>query len=374
MPVLNVESKAWFEDNQAKLRWWAFGLNVQNPGRSSLDHRLKDSDDIRNVLANLLSGLAVALTECLYDAEKEDVQETTCAQDVVDQDPSSASSTSSVSSASESFDDSEQGGNKTFETQFPEQAYYIKMHLRHLMRISILIRKSGDRFRHELADANLRQVESTSADKYKEFRKYLATLILIGQFEYSLLTKIEDAVERKKLASSVKIVIRAWLNNRLTSTQQRLIQANVVRRNRILFSRNRLKERPLQEIIESKYVDQPTVTKLNESVIPRAVFNKPQSVSTLGLVDQPSVVQKATAIGPDFDPGVIGSNNATSMVSKVTQISQTQDYPKCAILEKNLQCPYCSFVLEPEYAKDEKKWRCVVIFQTTIICVLFLTP
>lgn len=363
MPGLSVEGRAWFEDRQARLRWWSFGLKAQALGRASLDYRLAHRDDARAAVADLLTCLYETLTDCLADSRS-----LGSFNDTDDQVLSDASSPISVqSSFSEPPSDDDTNDYRHPGGVSSHHACLIDMCLHRLARLSFAIRKSGDKFRHKRADDDLKRVQTHAPETYAEFKAHLETLILISPYEHSLLTRLSLAASRDDIPQSVYIVIRAWIHNRLGPVQKRLVQANIIRRHRIMCSRNGGRQASTASS-ELKTARRQAATMRPSARPAQAAPAKPAqpvrseigpSFPAARTAEQASAAQTATAIGPDLSPVVLRSVRASSVVSKLTRTGQNQDYPKSSVLEKSPLCPYCGFVLDLGYAKNEKKWQYV---------------
>jgi hypothetical protein len=51
----------WFENRQGEFNLWAASLKAASIGRSSLDYRVRDSPEVRELICDLLDGLSEAL-------------------------------------------------------------------------------------------------------------------------------------------------------------------------------------------------------------------------------------------------------------------------------------------------------------------------
>lgn len=226
---LSSEQTAWFEDCQARLRWWSFGLHVQSTGKSSLDHLLSHRQDVRDAISGLLTALSSTLNTCLVEARSLDRPDNDDAhvQSDLSSSPGSGLPESSLSDAS---DDNEAVTSATSQGVSAHHAYFIEMAMRLLMRFSILIRKSGDKFIHKRADDDLKKIEFQAPDTYTEFQTHLETLILVGPYEHALLTCLSSETARHHIPQIVNIIIQAWLRSRLGPVQKRLVQANIIQR------------------------------------------------------------------------------------------------------------------------------------------------
>jgi hypothetical protein len=61
--ISELDGQDWLDDRQADFNWWAYGINADKIGRSSLDYRVRERPDIKRVFLGLLEGIALALTE-----------------------------------------------------------------------------------------------------------------------------------------------------------------------------------------------------------------------------------------------------------------------------------------------------------------------
>jgi hypothetical protein len=364
VPGLAPETIGWLENNQVRLRWWSFSLNAHHTKRSSLDHKVTHHARLQSAISDLLLTLADSLVECL-DALQNRQHEPPETQDDPLSDatssiPSDTESSSSLSSTSGS-------SNGLSLLPFPEQAVFVEQCLRQLARLSVLIRRSGDRQRHRRADEGLARLERSASGTYQDLKNSLRTIVLLGVYEHSLLTQLERAADVGEVPRSVVVVFRHWAVNpsRLGRVQERLIQANIVRHHRIVYSRQRSHPSNTPAALE-----QPPVQRQLANI--RATATQPPTVNRLGVGQgttmiassdmpirptAPPTAVASTTIGSDLDRVlIVKTTKASSMISKLTRIGQKQDYPKCTILDKSLICPYCCTKLEEDHGKSDKKW------------------
>lgn len=353
----------WFEDCQARFRWWAFSLKASSTGRGSLDRILAHRSDVRDAIHGVLETLASALGSCLVESRQLD------AEDDADETRSDASSPRSVTSAfSESSTSSEPDNDNHVADVVAQHAYFIDMCLRSLSRFSILIRKAKDKLRHKRADDDLVRIQSHEPQTYAEFRTHLETLILCGPYEQSLLSHLDCAAAHQEISQTVRIVIRAWLSSRLGLVQDRLIQSNLIRRHRIMYSRR--DGRPLDFIsTQVKLVPEqsslpsrpgPSLSRPQQETRTTGVVETDVTPSTSTPVAPPAATPTSlteTVLGSELGTVPLRSSKAASVISKLTRTGQNQDYPKTSVLDKSSQCPYCGCYLGPEYTKNEKKWQ-----------------
>lgn len=367
-----AKSTAWLENAQGRFRWWSFGLNVQKPGRSSLDHKLSYHNGVRGTVSNLLLALAASLTEYRTAAQNP----THLLNDSNrDRDQSFSDASSSISSEGDlasdvSDSDSDAGRHRPGRSSLAIHVMYIEQCLDQLDRLSVLIRRAGDRHRHRRADQDLAKVERTQPELYEEFRTYLETIILFGPMECALLAHLDLAASRREIPTGVAVVLRWWLRSRLNPLQQRLVQANVVRRHRILYSRGKgrpstvepTEPRPVHRQIANIRLDAPRQSPPGLDIaaaVPSALVAPPlPPTEHLHSAGRPSQAGTATVLDRDLDARVVSkSARASSVMSKLTRTGQKQDYPNRSVLKTSRQCPYCGFLLEDGYITNDNKWQ-----------------
>jgi hypothetical protein len=362
---LSGDQAGWLEDCLARLRWWSFGLKAQSLGRSSLDRRLSHRVDVRDAIADILTGLAEALGEYIVKSRSFGLEN----EDGSDEGRSDISSPVSVHSAF-SYASSDEGAevNEDSGVSATHYAFFIDMSLKSLLRFSILIRKAGDKLRYKRADDDLGRIQMHAPETYTEFRAHLETLILIGPSEHSLLTRLDSAPVRNDIPQSVNIVLRAWINSRLSPIQNRLVQANIIRRHRIMCSRKDGRHsRSTQPKPAPRPAAAPTGRPSSSSTLPPEAAlrttepNRPEFTPLVvpipRIIEEASSAQTTTVIGSELSTAAMRSGRASSAVSKLTRTGRNQDYPKASILDRSPQCPYCGIVLDLGYAKNEKKWQ-----------------
>ncbi|KAF5636080.1 chitin synthase activator [Fusarium sp. NRRL 52700] len=367
----------WFEDCAADFAWWAHGLKAQKTGRSSLDYRLRERLDVHRVIAGLLDSLALALKGYLQpDKGQESIR------DDVDDEASESDKSTSNSSWSELSDEVRQPDDKdavadTPDTENSDPRFYIETNLKLLAKISVAIRRSGQKLRYLKADAYLR--DHLDDEEYTLLRNHLLFLILVGSYEQKLLTELGRLAINQEIPKAVEIVVRSWIvdPSRATSTQQRLIEANVVRRNRIAYAR-----RFIGKNVIPKKPQEDAATTITPSQRPEALLGPAREASTFGTDTKetfsiPNPVQllpapqeptesltaktlTATELGSQFILPIImplePKKEALSIVTKITQTGTNQDYPACPGKKGSFQCPYCVQVLSEDYAA-KSRWR-----------------
>ncbi|UNI19461.1 hypothetical protein JDV02_005643 [Purpureocillium takamizusanense] len=358
----------WFEDRAADFTWWANGLNAQKTGRSSLDYRLRDRPDIQKVISGLLDSLNLALKEYLRNGPNEDQDSTRGSQYDDTSEPDVSSSDSSWSEIS--GDDKQSRRNDALvvpSTADCNPRFYIETNLKLLAKISMAIKKSGVKLRHLKADEYLET--HSKDDEYTQLRNHLLFLILVGPYEQKLFGELSRWVIAEYIPKTVEIVIRSWIvdPSRATPMQQRLIEANITRRNRIVYATaaaNIVASSHFREAIpqpanepakgtKTLDVDTQKLSPIVDSSRTMPILLKPANSPTVKT-------STATELGSQFAlPITLPFEPKTGQQSVATRMTQTgikQSYPVCPAKKGSFQCPYCVQVLSEDYTAMSR-WR-----------------
>ncbi|KAK6523153.1 hypothetical protein TWF694_006048 [Orbilia ellipsospora] len=345
--------EAWVRSAQGNFNLWCIGIKATSSNRSSLDYRLREKLDVREDICDLIRGLIDSLKICqrlLMSSGNENLSD-----DLRPDSPQSIESWEAMSNESGGISSSSNG--EVSDPILSENISYIKTILSQLARISLAIRKSGNKYRFEKADAALNE------DDYDEFRQHLTAIILRG-FED------EDA---KDLTAEEKMQ-RIFDSGRLTGIQRRLIHLNILRRSRIEFvkrSRNSRSHKrahmqvEFEPMITEISTEEPTVGFSPHPQQPARSGTTSQSLHSTPRKPTPSEVSTtavtATEIGSKLDIKGILKNKAASAVTKMTKIGATQSYPHCPdpLSDGSLRCPYCDDILPLDFAspKRQDSWR-----------------
>ncbi|KAF5963528.1 hypothetical protein FCOIX_13806, partial [Fusarium coicis] len=375
----NLADDDWLEDRAADFAWWAHGLKAQKSSRSSLDYRLRERLDIKIVIAGLLDSLALALREYLQPDIDEEPESS---HDAPDDEACESDKSSTDSSWSDFSDEVKQPKYKDAATDTPDTEdsdpkFYIETNLKLLAKISVAIRRSGAKLRYLKADAYLK--DHFDDDEYTQLREHLLLLILVGPYEQRLLGELRRLALNKEIPTAVEIVIRSWMvdPSRAKPNQQRLIEANITRRNRIAYSK-----RFIGKNAPPKKGHGETAPTVAPSQFPEALLRPAKEPSTFGADAQepfsiPGPIQlpptplepvesltaktlTATELGSHFVLPVIvplePKKGAMSIATKITKTGIKQDYPACPAKKGTFQCPYCVQVLTEDYTA-KSRWR-----------------
>ncbi|KAH6869554.1 hypothetical protein B0T10DRAFT_281052 [Thelonectria olida] len=363
--------QAWIRAAQGDFNLWCASINATSAGKSSLDYRLRTRPDVRDAVRGLVRALVEALKKCqqlVVEESKLDDGLATIREefqsDPGDPDPDSPQSYVSWEAISnKSSGPASSSGDETLDPILSEQISYAKTILSQLQRISLAIRKSGNKYRFEKADAAL------DGNIFEEFRKHLTTIILIA---------FEDT-EAKEL-TAVQKMQRASDYDRLTPIQRRMVRANILRRNRIEF----VTGSPTRKSRPTSVVGRPEPAV--DAGMPAAV--EPATVDTDPAPSQPTpsititpprqttpgestrsvahtTLVTATDVGSKLDIKHILTRPASSTVTKMTRIGSSQAFPGCPNPGSDgaVLCPYCNDVLPLEYSRSKHKdsWKAHVV-------------
>ncbi|KAK8070435.1 hypothetical protein PG997_010638 [Apiospora hydei] len=332
----------WVDKMSADFNWWSLGIGVAKSGHSSLDRRVQTRDGVKNVIVCLLDSLQTSLENCIeIEARNRDEAH------------------------------KEQGDTPHLE----EQVYYIKATLKYLSKLSVSVRKSGTKFRHQRVDRLLEQ----GAPTLEEFRRYMFWIILVGPTKMHLLNSI---LQRYTLTGDIVwkkiwITLKAYFTDeqRLSPVQKRLIHANLVRRNRfdIYFRtyRQKIKSGKGERVAKTAHgaAQQDTVTPKsasnkkvdaapNQDPAPHTQSAPSQSAKSFERKAVSS--QPATGIGSLILPQGSPTQGTRSVSTKFSRGALKQDYPKCPSIEgSTFWCPFCAQPLDASYSdrKRNKRWR-----------------
>jgi hypothetical protein len=259
-------------------------------------------------------------------------------------------------------DSDAEGSNRAhpLPSSLSEQKFYVQHSLSLLSRLTIEIKRAGSKFRYQRAD----ETPLTTSHQYNSLRRHLASMILLGPF----ITQIWAHILRAGLPTSVAIVIQAWISDtaRLSPVQRRVVEAVVLRRNRIVHADKKWKG--VSEEVEERYkITQP---KRSQHQNPEASDFKltkslpSRDTSVTGISTEP-----ATAIPSDFGlPSAAARRTGTSIYTKITRRGMQQDYPGCPVSEGNFTCPFCSCNLPAAYAESKERWRWVILPRQSVRC------
>ncbi|KAI1826111.1 hypothetical protein F4861DRAFT_134629 [Xylaria intraflava] len=361
------EHVASIRSAQGDFNLWCSAIKATNRGKSSLDYRLRNHQDVREVVCGLLAGLATSLGRWTRQASAiyGDAEPPVNSTEEMPDSPASTDSPASWDAISEGWSNSDSGQDQNAPTDpvMTECMSYVRTTLDQLAKVSLAIRKAGNKYRFEKVDAELDE------DIFEEFRNHLTSVILRAFPDPA--APYLSAEEKVKRISDY---------GALTPIQKRLIHTNILRKHRIEFVTKARKKgkRPIPGVIGlAKDSDRlgetraPTTSSIAMSQS-SSREKSPDSRRSLGpsvsqSVPTPSVVHTeaatATDVGSRLDVNRFLSVQTPSKVTNLTRVGSTQAYPNCPKpdAEGLLICPYCDDVLPSSYTKMERSWKAHVI-------------
>lgn len=283
---------------------------------------------------------------------------------------------------------------------YRREKFHIEINLEILIRIYASIKTSGIKFRHQRADNELKKAEvryqsekarlgehavmhgsDPSTGKHERFRRFLTRRILQNGYTESLTRHLDCSIHRflmvhgsdkedhpyVVLNKKLIILFQAYLYDpaRLTPIQRRLIDANVVRRNRLTYAGN----------ADARYVDSRHVeesqhishgngsqafqqTQSIEEPVDQSAEDRSHTRSASRPTSKKSFAsQAATGMESNFSiTKALAPKTAKSAATYMSARLDMMDYPKCPTSKNSFQCPYCPLILSDEYTK-KPKWR-----------------
>jgi hypothetical protein len=217
----------------------------------------------------------------------------------------------------------------------------------HLTRIAVAIRKTGSNFRYQKADRLFKP------EAHEELRRHLNILVLARGSE----------------AGREHWAVNA---NYLTPVQERLIRANLRRRNRFLYAQRHAQKLAVDT---SKASSQFSMTQFeNPVLVPNAKHSEddikmiPEASDTIEK-EEPSphsIVLSATtasAVETQIEEVPLRMPTPSRMAkTNITSTAARLKYPRPPRMREGLryfQCPCCCQVL-PELFREETQWRLVL--------------
>ncbi|KAF4957458.1 hypothetical protein FGADI_3094 [Fusarium gaditjirri] len=414
LKIQDLAADDWLEQKSAEFNWWVSGLNADKIGPGSLDSRLMLRPDVRDVVADLLDGLITALSKC-EDIAEEDIAEVDSLEEPfsssqyltangLNRTPSPWSDMSDGTGTEANCSTKDENDDAVGDL-YREQKFYIETNIEILIRIHAAIKKSGLKFRNQRADDALKRAEEryqlekshlgehealygsdSSIGEHERFRRFLTRLVLQNGYKEQLLRSIESNIQRfitehgseiddnpyLNCQRKLLLVLRAWLYDpsRLTPIQRRLINANVVRRNRLIHAGNARKAQSATKQDEPQLPHRLPITKeetQQSQVEERKLDQSGQMPATKPSYTPPVpaptskksfVSQTATGLASNFSltTALVPTKKTKSAATKMSARVATIDYPKCPAKKGPLPCPYCPSILSHAYT-ERNKWR-----------------
>ncbi|KAF5674771.1 Hsp70 chaperone protein [Fusarium circinatum] len=418
LKIQDLAEDDWLEQKSAEFNWWISGLNADKIGPGSLDSRLMLRPDVKEVVVDLLESLIIALSEYEDIAEAEEKEE--AAEDGSLEEFSSDSqhlTTDELNRTPSPWSDMTDGTGTEARTStegenekadgdlYWEQKFYIETNIEILLRIHAAIKKSGPKFMNQRADDDLARAEEKfqheksrlgeheavygsdpSIGEHERFRRFLTRLVLQNGYKEGLLRSIEGNIQRFSIdhgpetndhpylsrQRKLLVVFKACLYDpsRLTPIQRRLINANIVRRNRLIHAGNAEKARSRIEQEEPQLPQRLSIAKevTQESQIEERRLDQrgripPAAPSYSPPIPTPIsrksfVSQTVPRLGSNFSntTDLMPMKKTESAAAKMSARVATIDYPECPASKGPFPCPYCPLTLSHAYT-ERTKWR-----------------
>lgn len=373
---------SWVEDSETQFSLWAYDIHADKVGHSSLDYRVRNRDDIRKVIVNLIEGISSGIDglieKGIYHLLSFFVRVLISVNIATVERPNGPLMT-------------------PLAVLQDEHQYYIETNLAMLQSLSYALRRSGLRLRHERAD----QALPFSPTSYNNLRRHLTTTLLVRAYEMEAIMAL-----RRNGQHIVAMLLYAWARDpsRLGPIQQAIIDGVVTRRNRISFARNPwstghqevpnqaaiLSQETLQRTTSSKreaesslsgdrtrryhigaasrsqrprgQALQSTRLALHPRQLPQATFDystEPGSASA-NRVWRRSSSRTATEIGSSFlVPHLGGQEKNLGLLTELSHVDRLDYYPprpRHLPGQKTFTCPYCCHQLPDDYLQTKSRW------------------
>ncbi|KAK3941016.1 hypothetical protein QBC46DRAFT_312487 [Diplogelasinospora grovesii] len=354
LPAFHDDS--WLDDRAADFNVWASAIKADTTGRPSLDYRLRNWPEVGAVIVDLLTSLRETLKKCLDHGGKSSLTKSLAATTPAEKSPEQSPVDEPADVWSDFSDDSgtaqQPDESRAFE-QLPQEKVHISTTIDQLTRLSLAIKRSGNRRRAQKAD------ESFDENRYEDLKRHLVFLILIGHSQSNLAEGSHSITSDPQINDTLQ----------LTVVQRRLVHQNLLRHHRIQYATRTMadskarspdanvnKDSKKYSSLFSDFQDkgkQPAGQQL-QSLQP-VVAAKPSQSSQRNTAA--SVSFTATELGSQFDLPVPERRSASR--TTVSRIGARQDYPKCPTSKGLFNCPYCCQTLSGEdlSAKSGTKWK-----------------
>lgn len=237
-----------------------------------------------------------------------------------------------------------------------------------LNRLSTAIRRSGSVMRYEKADLSL--AISGHLDFISSLHFYLAREVLShNPHGMSLLRSKSFSGPRQSLKSiSVEEALRFrqdLIGHTLRSVQDRLITANVKRRNRILYARRRAEK--MVESLGMQSETSPSVKvsiplalnrgpQIQQAILPQPNFGPEERRAQTKAPGAPGTATTATGVGSQLNASHLRSSVASG---KLTRTGAATEFPRTPWRDRGtsiFQCPYCYDTMDRKYS-ERARWR-----------------
>jgi len=333
----------WLENRQADFNLWASGIKATATGRSSLDYRVRCWPETSKAICSYLDGIR----DLLHDYPEQ-----------VDHSVNPAQSASEADAADDDVANEIRISSRSI--------------LNGLVRISSKIRKVGTGYRFKSADSTFEANRSLSGE-LRDLESLLNIVIFRARGGHDRQGDAAQQLVEFESSNAATTSELAEPHSLLqTTVPVRLIRANLVRRNRIIYAQRTVgkKTTAADEDIQPKEVEptrkavKPDRT-VSESQTPQATDGL--TATSGGSKKQPRseapsapATKTATEIGSKYNEGlVLGDRNTASVLTRATLTGIAHEYPPCPKPTPDglIQCPYCYNTISGDYAKDRSRWR-----------------
>lgn len=212
-------------------------------------------------------------------------------------------------------------------------------------------------------------------EEFIQFKQHLEFIILLGQQD------IPTGSWKSK--DSEELFYHVTMSSELTPVHHALVKANMVRRNRIRHAAQHLEEERKANAATTKLSgtnqkpdtgDDMTIVAgtSGTNIIPHShggnsSIQRDHQPAAPTVIDQavprvePFVKAPMTATEIDAMPfmstkGAVNRKGKGTAITKITRISEQQDFPPCPAKLGTFLCPYCAQALSGDYTNDSQ-WR-----------------
>ncbi|KAK2596356.1 hypothetical protein N8I77_013250 [Diaporthe amygdali] len=358
----------WIGRRLADFNLWAAGIRASTTGHASLDHRVRDRSDLKNVLLGILSTIEESAELCL-DANIEPAQ--TPHRQLF----SPNAKTGLETSWSDFSDSTDTSSSQQINNEGPlaTEMSDISVALSQLYRITHLIKRSGKKHRFKRADREMPSREND--EEYIQLKKHLEFIILLSQQDvHTEFWKGKDWDERLHHVTA---------RSELTPVHHALVKANMVRRNRIRYATQHLVEQgkasaaateSSEKQLEPDTGDDTTTaaeasgtnvlqqsdggdSDIQDSSQPAALHVTDQDAPEVELlINAPMTATEIDTMPFISSQRAVNDREKGTIITRITRISVRQDYPPCPTKFGTFQCPYCAQALSGDYT-NISQWR-----------------
>ena len=250
----------------------------------------------------------------------------------------------------------------------PEQQQNIVKVIDQLNRLSVAIRRSGNRMRYEKADRCLQM------DKYADFHDSLnflfALKVLKSSEEGRTILRSKPPTNFDEPTDSFSMQGMLTLRRRLVhpvllSIQERLIDLNIKRRHRIIYAKDHSSriatERKTQSTVPAELGQRMQFARKESSQVRQA---EAQDSFIGAIVERPQDQCKETlaatsATGVGSQLAGIPQPQSSLAPTQVTATGSMVEFPRPPNIRQDasiFQCPFCCITLDEKYSK-KARWR-----------------